>query len=359
MSVWVTTLAAGPGVGVVGAGVGGGGGGGARFQNPEWLWAGLLVCALAVVLVWAGWRRRRAIRQFLGVGAEEGGRAWMVRGLKGWALVLATGFVVLSVARPQSDPQEQKVSVSGRDVVFLVDVSRSMLAQDVKPSRLERTKLWIKDLASTLQGDRVGLVAFAGASSVKCPMTLDYGFFTLAVDELSPRSVPRGGTLIGDAIRKTLTDLFGDQPGTARDIVLITDGEDHESFPVEAARHAAELGVRIIAIGIGSDEGAAVPEGEKGGGSQGVEFEGRQVRSKLEAGTLSQIAQASAKGVFLNVGTGTIDLDTVYHQLVDSAEKMQREDKAVVRYREHYQWLLGAALLLLAMDAVLVARSRL
>src|SRR5207248_2088929 len=124
-----------------------------------------------------------------------------------------------------------------------------MLAQDVAPSRLERTKIWINDLVGSLRGDRVSLVAFAGAAVVKCPLTLDYGYFRMSLEELSPGSVPRGGTLIGDAIRKTMSQVF-DVGGAAasrhRDIILITDGEDHESFPVQAAEQAGKDGVRII-----------------------------------------------------------------------------------------------------------------
>lgn len=335
-----------------------------RFGEPWALGTAAIVPLAVLLLAWASWRRRTGVRAFLGEAAVERAtpvRRRVIAWARGLCLSLALLAFAIAAARPQSNPSEQKVTVAGRDVVFLVDVSRSMLAQDVLPSRLERCKLWIKDLAATFQGDRVALVAFAGAASVRCPLTLDYGFFTLALDELSPRSVTRGGTLIGDAIRKTLTDVYEDKAGAARDIILITDGEDHESFPVEAAKHAAELGVRIIALGIGSERGAAVPAGDSANeaGGKVLNYGGERVSSRLESGTLEQIARASADGVYLNVGTGTVDLDRVYHQLVDSAEKVDRGEKPIVRYTELFQYALAAGLALLAVEGALHARTRL
>jgi Ca-activated chloride channel family protein len=333
-----------------------------RFAEPAWLLLAMLAIASVILGLWADRRRAVRLRAFVGDGAARAeGARWSrtVRVVREASIAAALVAIAVALARPQANPREEKTSVVGRDVVFLVDVSRSMLAQDVKPSRLARTKLWIKDLAATLDGDRVGLVAFAGASSIRCPLTLDYGFFTLALDELNSRSVPRGGTLIGDAIRKTLTDVFEDKVGRNRDIILITDGEDHESFPVEAARRAAELGVRIIAIGIGSEQGAAVPEGDEAASAGFVEADGQRVQSRMDSGTLADVARASAGGVFLNVGTGNVELERVYADLVRAGERTEQGVRAVVRYSEYFQVCLAAAIALLALEACVHARIRL
>lgn len=333
-----------------------------RFAHPEWLVLLLLVPAAAIVGWLSARRRRTALTGFIGDAAE--GRLPRPGGT--WARIalaaLGAGSLAIAAARPQSDPVTEQVSVRGRDLVFVIDVSRSMLSRDVAPDRLSRTKLWINDLVNTLGGDRVGLVAFAGVPVVKCPLTLDHGFFRMELEELSPASAPRGGTLIGDAIRKAMSDVFEPGQGRHRDIILFTDGEDQGSFPVEAAKAAGEAGVRIIAIGIGSElEGSLVPA-EQSATDRYVEHEGSQVRSKLDGTTLAAIAQAAreagGQGVFLNVGTGTIDLDTVYRDLIASAERAETSQLASVSYRELFPWFLGVALACLAFEPLIPSVRR-
>ncbi|MFN0133138.1 MAG: VWA domain-containing protein [Phycisphaerales bacterium] len=321
-----------------------------HWGAPMWahtLWA---AGAVSLVLAWM-WRRRAAeARRFAGPGVPRIA-AWR-RWTRSVLFVGAAACIAVALARPQTDPREREVTVRGRDVVFLIDVSRSMLAADLAPSRLERARLWVKDVAANLKGDRVGLVAFAGASVVACPLTLDYGFFTLALDELSPRSVPRGGSLIGDAIRKTLTQVF-DPAARYRDIILITDGEDQESFPVEAADEAGKQGVRIIAIGVGSEAGATVPA--EGGGA--TREGGAEVRSRLESGTLAKVAAATPGGVYFNVGTGTIDLERVYADLVAASEKAEIKGSAAVEYAERFPVLLALALACLFLEGFIRDRT--
>lgn len=336
-----------------------------RFASPGLL---LMLSAVPFVgsLLWLAFmRQRRGLAVFAGA-TPMGTRPSARRALTKITLTCgAASLMVLAVARPQADPIEEDATLRGRDIVFLVDVSRSMLARDVVPSRLERARLWISDLTATLRSDRVALVAFAGVPVVKCPLTLDYPFFRLALEELTTASSPRGGTLIGDAIRKALSDVFEPGPARYRDIILITDGEDQGSFPVEAAKRAGELGVRIIALGIGGElEGSPVPAGE-GAGAGFVTQDGREVRSRLDSGTLAQITLAAAQargdaggGVFLNVGTGTIDLDTVYQDLIAGAEQRETRSGANVVYRELYPYFLGLALLCLMLEPAIAWRSR-
>lgn len=333
-----------------------------RFAHPEWL-ALLALAPLMLLGAWLSARRRaRALRLLLGDSSlprlPRTGATW----IRGTLAAIGVAALAVAAARPQSDPVTEQVSVKGRDLVFVIDVSRSMLSRDVVPDRLGRTKLWINDLVNTIGGDRVGLVAFAGVPVVKCPLTLDHGFFRMELDDLSPASAPRGGTLIGDAIRKAMTDVFEPGQGRHRDIILFTDGEDQGSFPVEAARAAGEAGIRIIAIGIGSElEGSLVPA-EQGAANRYVEHDGSQVRSKLDGTTLEAVAKAAreagGQGVFLNVGTGTIDLDTVYRDLIASAERAETAQLASVTYRELFPWFLGIAAACLALEPLVPLARR-
>jgi len=337
-----------------------------RLGSPGAL---LLLLALPFVVgwLWFGFvRGRRALAVFAGTTPQDTKPGAMRAGIKIVLVAIGLASLMLALARPQADPVEESVTVRGRDVVFIVDVSRSMLSRDAVPNRLARAKLWINDLVNTLRGDRVGLVAFAGAAVVKSPLTMDYGFFRMALDELSPASVPRGGTLIGDAIRKAMSDVFEPGPGRYRDIVLITDGEDQGSFPAEAAKQAAEQGVRLIVIGIGSEvEGAPVPSEEKSDQNY-LEYHGERVRSRLDQTTLATIAEAASRaagdsgggGVFLNVGTGTIDLDKVYHDLVGSADQRETEAKSNVLYRELFPYFLLIAGACLALEPLIGGRMR-
>jgi len=163
--------------------------------------------------------------------AFAGRRPW----LRGGAVLLGLAALILASARPRFGVYYDRVVQRGVDLFVLIDVSRSMLAEDVKPNRIERAKADVRDLLTRLAGDRVGLIAFAGKAVVKVPLTTDQGFFRMALDELGPGSAPRGGSLIGDAIRKAMEAM---EPRQDRDqiLVLITDGEDHDSFPAEAAR---------------------------------------------------------------------------------------------------------------------------
>ena len=324
--------------------------------SPIWLHAIWLAPAAMALASFAAAMRRRALRRFAGQNLPESSASPARRWTKSSLVAASIGLVAVALAQPRANPEEITADRRGRDVVFVVDVSRSMLATDLAPTRLDRARLWMKDLAASLEGDRVGLVAFAGGASIACPLTVDRAYFGLAVDELSVRSVRRGGTQIGDAIRKTVRDVFGVRPdeddpnANFRDIILITDGEDQGSLPVEAARAAGEAGVRIIAIGIGSSErGAEVPAPDDEGGGA-LRFEGQAVRSRMDPQALAEIAGATPGGAFLNVGTGTIDLEQVYADLIAGADRRVVGAATAVAYDEYFWVFLAAAIVLLTVD---------
>ena len=240
-------------------------------------------------------------------------------------LIAAFIFIVIALTEPKWNPQTEKIQRRGRDICILLDTSRSMLAEDIKPNRLERSKIAIQDLLETLSGDRLAIVTFAGNSTVKCPLTQDYVFVRMVLADISTESTTRGGTMIGDAIRKATEDVFDRQSREYKDIILITDGEDHDSFPVQAAEKAAAEGIRIIAIGLGDEEqGSRIPVTGPNGQMSFLKYNGQEIWSKLDADTLRKVVYATEGGKYLSVQPGaTLDLGQIYEEVIASAQKRE------------------------------------
>ena len=263
-------------------------------------------------------------------------------------IFIALLLVVFASARPSWDKKEISISRKGRDVVFVIDVSRSMLAEDLYPNRLERAKLAVLDALSVIDGDRVGLVAFAGTSVVKCPLTVDYSFFRQSVEQLQPGSVSLGGSMIGDALRKTLSEVLKDGTGGYRDIVLITDGEDQESYPVKAAETLGESNVRLIAVGLGDENtGKRIPVTDDSGNTVFLTYEGREVWSRLDADSLRKMAAATPGGKYLNVSTGSFDMGEIYRSLIKTQESRFIDEETTVEHEENFQYFLFPAVFLM------------
>ncbi len=317
------------------------------------LWA---IPLLTGVLIYAWQKRKRAMEVFIDAGLI--GRIPNTvnpskRMAKAVLLLLAVLMIVLSTTRPAWNPKPETIERRGRDVVFLLDVSKSMLAEDLVPNRLDRAKLAIRDCVDRLQGDRVALVAFAGTAAIKCPLTQDYGFFQMMLHDISTDSISRGGTMMGDAIRTVTAEVFDDQAKQYKDIILITDGEDHDSFPVEAARKAGDRGIRLIAIGLGDEnEGKRIPITGENGQKTFLKYKGQEIWSKLDADTLRKMVNATPGGKYFNVATGTIDLGDVYMQLIAGAEKKALKSETLKRYEEKFQIFLGIAFVLLSVEMI-------
>ena len=310
----------------------------------------------------AGRQRRQGLARFAAIGLHPRLAASVSparRRFKAGLLLAALATAVLAAARPAWNPVETVVERRGRDLVFMLDVSRSMLAEDLPPNRLERAKLAILDCLEQLEGDRVGLVVFAGTAVVKCPLTLDYGFFRLALEEVAAGSISRGGSLIGDALRTTLAEVFDDRQKEYKDIILITDGEDQDSFPVEAAAEAGSRGIRLLAVGLGDEgQGSRIPVTDEQGRRDFMKYRGQEVWSRLDGDTLRQMANATPGGRYLNVATGAIDLGEVYRTLVAGAQKRDLESRTIERYDEKFQIFAALALLLLCIELGLGERRK-
>jgi len=334
---------------------------GIKLQTIEMLYLLWALPLLFGLFLYSAGRRQQLLERFLSPNLQQ--RLVFVNPVRRrWkAALILSGFalLVIGLARPAWNLQQTTVTRKGRDVVFVVDVSKSMLAEDLAPNRLERAKLAIADVIAKLQGDRVGLLVFAGTAAVKCPLTLDYGFFRMMLDNVSVESIERGGTMIGDAIRVVLDQMLDKQEKKYKDIVLITDGEDHESFPVEAAKEAAEKGVRLFIVGLGDEnEGRRIPVTDESGRRSFMKYREQEVWSRLDADTLRTMAMATPGGRYLNVATGTIDLGEVYMQLIGSAEKKELEEETIQKYEEKFQVFLALAFLLLTLEALISERRK-
>ena len=322
------------------------------FQRAEAFYLILpLTLAWLVVALYARTRRRRAAAAFIATAmwprllpAESSARFWIKTGLIGLALVLG----VMALARPCFGTHVEQLQPRGSDVYVLLDVSRSMLADDVPPSRLLRAKSDIGMLLNRLRGERIGLVAFAGKALVKCPLTSDYNFFRLMLNDASPSSVPRGGTAIGDAIRKAL-EVMPRMADRDQVLLLITDGEDQASYPLEAAAAAAERQVAIFTVGLGdTDQGSRIPVEEKGA-KNFVAYQGQQVWSKMDGKLLSEIA-LKTQGVYIPARTRAYDLGQLYDDHLARLRGAAGSERKRVTLSEQYQLFLGLALACLIIE---------
>ncbi len=335
-----------------------------NLGNDRALW---LLFTVPVVLlptyVWCFWRKARALRVLASnemLKKINTSVSLKKQVFKAFLLIAAFVTIVAALTEPKWNPQAQKIKRIGRDVVILLDTSRSMLAEDIKPSRLERSKIAVRDLLERLKGDRIGIVTFAGNTSVKCPLTQDYAFVRMVLADISTESTSRGGTMIGDAIRKATEEVFDRQSREYKDVILITDGEDHESFPEQAAEKATTEGIRIIAIGLGDEaEGSRIPITEADGRKTFLKYNGAEVWSKLDADTLRKVVYATDGGKYLSVEPGTtLDLGEIYTKLIDSAEKRELESVTMMRYDEKFQIFLALGIGLIICEALISERKK-
>ena len=325
-----------------------------RFVNPHLLWLLLLVPAMAGLFAAAARNRRRRLARFgnpaiLRLLMPDASPA-RVR-FRFLLFCTAAALVVLAAARPQLGSKLREQTSEGIEMMLVVDVSNSMLAEDFEPNRLERTKYAIGKLFDGLRQDRVGMIVFAGDAAVQLPITSDYRMARAFARKIAPSLVSVQGTDIGRALSLALLSFSEKtEQSHSRVIILITDGEGHDNGAVEVARRAAEQGVRIFTIGIGTPEGAPI----RIGGQFILDENGQMVVSKLGEPLLEQIAQLTS-GIYVRSSNQSIGLDEV----IRSINEMQKTELSTVRfeeYNEQYQYFLGLALLLLFIEFFVLDR---
>jgi len=271
--------------------------------------------------------------------------------LKAVLILVAFALMVAALARPQWGYHIQPVKRHGLDIMVVVDVSKSMLTQDVLPSRLERSKLAIRDLMMKLGGsDHIGLIAFAGDAMIMCPFTYDYNGFLLSLDDLGPDSIPRGGTDIGAAIDEA-TKAYQNMPDSDKAVVLITDGEEEEGDAISAAQRARAKGIHIFTVGVGTKAGDLIQITNADGQTEFLkDAQGNVVKSHLNENLLEQIAYITG-GAYVRSSATEFGLDYLYDRQLSKLKKHDEETKTTRLYDEHYQWPLALALIILFVEA--------
>jgi Ca-activated chloride channel family protein len=326
------------------------------FERPWWLAVGVFVCA-ALIGLWVLHDRRQsaALTRFVSVTLRaELTRSVSVakRRLQRGLFVAALALLFVALAGPLLGFRWENISRRGNEIVFAIDTSRSMDTPDMKPSRLTRAKLAIDDFADRLDGDAVGIVAFAGTAFLVCPITLDYGAFHESLNALDTSTIPRGGTNLSSAIQEADAALRR-RPGSDKILILVTDGEDLEGSAVDAARAAAhDDGLKIYTVGVGSASGDLIPIPPAQGGGFVKDESGAYVKSRLDETTLKAIAVATG-GFYVPLGTQGEGLETIYTRVLGPLAKHDLASRQQKIYTQRYQWPLTASLLALLLSLLI------
>lgn len=332
-------------------------------MNLSHLWMLNLLWLLplaAVALIVQGRKKKRAMQAFADphlldrlAAADYRGR----RFIKALLLLLSLGLMLFALAGPRWGSHYEEVSQKGVDIMLLIDVSPSMLVEDIAPNRLERARREILDFIKVVQGDRVGLIAFAGAAFIQCPLTLDYAALEMFLSALQPDLIPVPGTDLGAAIDLGLS-AFDEESATDKVILLITDGEDNENRGLTAARQAAAQGAKIFVFGIGDVAGGPIPELDGSGGFK-KDRQGKLILSKLEEAGLQNIASLTG-GTYVRSVAGDLDLDVLYFDGIKSHTQAQELKSGKIKvYEERFALFALAAFVLLLIEGFIDEKVRL
>ena len=320
------------------------------FAEPRYLMLLLLIPVFFVIQALVLKFRAKRLRRFGDQALVEKlmpsyskAKVWLRLSL----FVIAFMFFILGISRPQMGAILKEHKTRGAEVMVVLDVSNSMLAQDYSPNRLERAKLAISRMVDKLRDDRIGLIVFAGNSFVQLPITTDYVSAKMFLSSISTESVPIQGTAMGEAISTALRS-FSAQSDKSRAIIVITDGENHEDDPVAAARQAAELGVRVFTIGVGSPQGTMIPMGD---GQYLEDREGNPVVTRLDDKVLQEVAEAG-KGLYVHAGNREFGLDPV----IEEISRMDDEEYNSIVFEEYdelYMYFLAVAFFFLVLEMLI------
>src|SRR6266446_1411564 len=330
------------------------------FGAPEWFWGLLAIPVLVALYIRAEHRGADRLREFVSPrllpqlsGTVNRFRRVLRFGLQLFGVVCA----IVSLAQPRWGYTFQDVKRKGLDLLIAVDTSRSMLSNDVQPNRLERVKLAAQDLLNQLQGDRVGLIAFAGRAFLQAPLTIDYEAAVESINDLDTKTIPEGGTNISEAINLAV-NTFGKSAAGNRALIIFTDGEDLNGDAAKTAKSAADAGVRIFTVGVGTPQGSLIPINSDDGGTAFVkDSAGQVVKSKLDEKRLHEIAQVSG-GFYLHLDDGPRTMSQLYSQGLASMKAADIDARLGRRPIDRYEWPLGAAMLALAMSILIGERKR-
>lgn len=328
-----------------------------KFANPDFFWALLLIPLFIIIFILMMHWKNRAIKRF--------GDLHLIRSLmpdisknrlifKFVLAMVAFTLIIIGLANPQIGSKLEKIDRKGIDLVIAIDVSESMLAQDIKPNRLQRSRQAISRLVDELGSDRIGIVVFAGRAYTQLPITTDYAAVRMFVSTISTESVPVQGTAIAEAVNLSV-DLF-DESETEKAIIIITDGEDHEGDVIEAAKNAVARNVRIYTVGMGLPEGAPIPIIDRAGNQQGFKKDrsNNTVISRLNENMLKEIATAG-NGQYVRANNTQVGLRIIFDE-ISKLEKTEFESRMFTDYEDRFQYFLAPALLLLLLEFLIFER---
>ncbi|MCB9304298.1 MAG: VWA domain-containing protein [Lewinellaceae bacterium] len=329
-----------------------------RFEYIEHLYA-LLVAPVLLLFFGLAWRaRKRAIRRF-------GESALMARlmpkvsryryFIKFGLLLLALVLLAIAWANPQYGARLAKVKAKSVDIIIAFDVSQSMLAEDIPPSRLARARRFTQSLVESLQGERLGLILFAGSAFVQSPVTVDFSAILQSIRSANPSMIPNQGTAIAEAI-ELAAESFDKNNKNHKALVIITDGEDHEEDAIAQAKAARANGLLIFTVGVGTEKGSFIPVDENGRQDYKRDQSGQPVVSHLNESILREVARAG-DGSYFNLSAGSAQVVEALQEGIGRMEKRELEQRVFSEYNSYFQWFVGLALLLLFLEFLLPYRS--
>ncbi|KAA6347798.1 hypothetical protein EZS27_004751 [termite gut metagenome] len=323
-----------------------------RFENPAYLWILLLLPFLIAFYVYSNCRRRKAIHLY-------GDPALMKQlmpnvskyrpGIKFWLLFIVIGMFALLLGRPQFGSKLETMKRQGVEVIITLDISNSMLAEDIQPNRLEKAKRLVSRLVDDLEDDKVGLIVFAGDAFTQLPITNDFISAKMFLESISPSLITQQGTAIGAAI-SLASRSFTPQEGVGRSIIMITDGENHEGGATEAAKAAADKGIQVNVLGIGSPDGSPIPTED--GKDYRKDREGNVVVTRLNEAMCQEIAKTGS-GVYVHVDNSN-SAQRVISQQIGKMAKADMETKIYTEYNEQFQSITWIIFILLLMEMLIL-----
>ncbi len=328
-----------------------------RFAHPEYFWGLILIPFLTALFIFARIMRKRALKKF----GEPDMMKYLMPSVSGIRpvikfilMMLALGLFIAGAARPQFGSKLKKVKRQGVEIVIALDVSNSMMAEDIKPNRLERAKRAIDRLISKLKDDKIGLIVFAGDAYTQLPITSDYNSAQLFLSSVNTQIVPKQGTAIGAAINMAMRS-FTPNPESSKAIIIITDGENHEDDAIAAAEEAKKNGIVVHTIGMGLPQGAPIPAVSGGSGDYRRDREGNIVITRLDEVTLEKISAAGG-GIYLRANTAQVGLDELFDE-INAMQKTEMEARTFAEYEEQFQYFFAAGLILLLLEFFILERK--
>lgn len=328
-----------------------------RFEHPEYLYALAALPLLVFFFYFTRVLRKRSIRRF--------GDSALVRqlmpefsdfrqGLKFVLLLAGLAFLILGWSNPQWGTKKEKVTRKSVDVFIALDISQSMLAQDIVPSRLERAKRFTQNLIEGLRGERIGAIIFAGNAYIQTPLTTDYTYASLLTRSANPDQAPTQGTAIADAI-DLAEQSFEEENKNHKALVIITDGENHDEEAIQRAKEARQNGLLIFSVGVGTPDGSFIPVMVNGRSDYKRDRSGQPVRTSLNEDLLRELAQ-TGEGAYFNLDSGSEAVVEALRSRIDNIEKREFEQRVFNEYESYFQYFIALALLLILLEFLLPYR---